>query len=184
MSLPEPGYLKWDGIKYVLVPVIEVETGATGPTGAVGATGSVGATGPAGDTGATGPAGAPYEETVYYASYETGVDTYPISFSPAIQIQLDANTTNSITVTAIQNSFDERFAFQMVFTATYYSGNFYSNVITSYPSTSISPYTFSISHLGSGLVEIQISGDGLLTTNYAATVKVLSSTSLGVYLVF
>ena len=67
-SILRPGFVRWDGEKYVLEPGIEIvgpagSTGATGPTGPAGpqgptgSTGPTGATGPIGFTGPTGPAG-------------------------------------------------------------------------------------------------------------------------------
>ncbi len=80
MSILVPGYVRWDGTKYVTDPTVQIvgpvgppgSTGATGPTGPQGPTGiaglqgSPGVTGPAGApqgspgvTGATGPQGSP-----------------------------------------------------------------------------------------------------------------------------
>lgn len=67
MSFSTPGYVYWDGTKYVINGEIEIvgpqgppgkgDTGDTGPTGPTGPTGLTGPTGPAGTTGPTGPAG-------------------------------------------------------------------------------------------------------------------------------
>lgn len=70
----KPGYVRWDGTKYVTDPDIEIvgpqgppgptglrgNTGSTGPTGAIGqkgATGAIGKTGPIGPQGPAGPQG-------------------------------------------------------------------------------------------------------------------------------
>ena len=50
-----PGFVYWDGLKYVLVPDV---TGPPGPAGPAGSPGPAGATGPAGNTGPAGAAGA------------------------------------------------------------------------------------------------------------------------------
>jgi hypothetical protein len=62
-----PGYVKWDGLKYVIDPDIESVKGHTGPQGSAGVTGPTGArgdTGPIGvgnigDAGPRGPQGPP-----------------------------------------------------------------------------------------------------------------------------
>lgn len=51
-----PGYVRWDGVKYVFDSDIEI-VGPSGPPGAPGLAGSVGPTGSTGPTGPTGPAG-------------------------------------------------------------------------------------------------------------------------------
>ena len=55
-SILIPGYVRWDGEKYILDPEVAI-TGPAGPPGEAGAPGPTGDTGPAGDTGPTGPAG-------------------------------------------------------------------------------------------------------------------------------
>lgn len=60
-SILIPGYVRWDGEKYILDPEVAI-TGPAGPPGAIGATGptgpaGVGPTGPAGVTGPTGATG-------------------------------------------------------------------------------------------------------------------------------
>lgn len=71
-SILKPGYVRWDGTKYVTDPDVEIvgpgggatgpagpagATGPTGPTGAIGPTGPIGLTGPTGPIGLTGPTG-------------------------------------------------------------------------------------------------------------------------------
>lgn len=67
-SILRPGFVRWDGEKYVLDPGVEIVgppgpagadgvTGPTGPQGPTGDTGSPGATGPQGFTGPQGPTG-------------------------------------------------------------------------------------------------------------------------------
>lgn len=58
----KPGYLRWDGTKYILDPSVEIvgppgPQGVPGVQGALGPTGSAGVTGPAGATGQIGPTG-------------------------------------------------------------------------------------------------------------------------------
>lgn len=180
-GLPEPGYLKWDGLKYIIVPDIEVEVGATGPTGATGAagpTGTVGATGAAGATGPTGAAGADYTETTYLASFEVG-DPTPVSTTPVAQIQLDGYTSNLITITVIESDYNNRLSFQKVFTVTYYEPNFdYSSQLI-YPA-SIDWFDINLTNLGGGLIEFTITPDSAIDCNFAMTIKVLSVASLGI----
>lgn len=47
-SILQPGYVRWDGFKYVLDPTVEI-VGPLGPAGAAGAAGPAGASGPAGN---------------------------------------------------------------------------------------------------------------------------------------
>jgi hypothetical protein len=56
MSNILPGYVRWDGEKYVLDSGVEI-VGPTGPTGAVGVAGAAGPTGNTGPAGAEGPTG-------------------------------------------------------------------------------------------------------------------------------
>jgi Collagen triple helix repeat (20 copies). len=60
-SILRPGYLRWDGQKFVLDPDVYLQQGPigpVGPAGAAGAAGPAGAPGAAGAAGAAGPAGA------------------------------------------------------------------------------------------------------------------------------
>lgn len=60
-SILRPGYVRWDGTKYVLDPEVAIvgPAGPAGPTGAPGpgGTGDTGPAGPKGDTGDPGPTG-------------------------------------------------------------------------------------------------------------------------------
>jgi len=180
-TLPDPGYLKWDGIKYIIVPDFEAGAGPTGPTGPSGATG---ATGAAGATGATGPTGAAEVETVYLASFDFETDTYPLSFTPPAQIQLDTNTSNLITVTILESNYYSRLSFQVIFTTTYHPPGFDYSYQVVYPDTHLMPDPFIVDliDLGGGLVEFVINGDTEISSNFAMTIKVLSVTSLGIAL--
>src|SRR5579885_1484681 len=60
-SILTPGFVKWDGFKYVLDPTLQ---GPQGPAGTNGAAGPAGPTGPQGPVGPAGPAGA--SATVIY----------------------------------------------------------------------------------------------------------------------
>jgi hypothetical protein len=59
--LRPPGYLKWDGTKYILDPTLQGPIGPDGPAGPQGSPGPTGVQGPVGTTmgvpGATGPIG-------------------------------------------------------------------------------------------------------------------------------
>jgi hypothetical protein len=55
-NLLKPGYVRWDGTKYVTDPEIEI-IGPQGPPGPTGLQGSTGKTGPQGVIGYTGPQG-------------------------------------------------------------------------------------------------------------------------------
>jgi len=184
-TLPEPGYMKWDGIKFILVPDIEAGAGPTGPTGPSGPTGS---TGPQGATGATG-ADAP-EETVYLASFVEGEDTFPMSLTPSAQFQLGTNTSNLITVTVLATNYYDRTAYQFVFKVTYHPPSYQSRSYLVYPidyvtdTDILSPYSASVTHIGSGLIEIKITGDSAVTTNFAATIHIITATSLGIAPIF
>jgi hypothetical protein len=58
-SILRPGYVRWDGEKYVLDPDVAIigPPGPTGASGASGPSGPAGASGPSGPTGPTGPTG-------------------------------------------------------------------------------------------------------------------------------
>jgi hypothetical protein len=124
-GLPDPGYLRWDGLKYVIdsgSPLV----GPTGPTGASGAPGPTGAAGSPGPTGATGPM---WSETVYTASASDPFGTIITS------VVLDDNTVNSIIVTCIAYSDGyQPQAWQQAFQVIAWSGNLYSGgSIMTYP---------------------------------------------------
>jgi hypothetical protein len=165
--------MKWDGIKFILVPDIEAGAGPTGPTGPSGPTGS---TGPQGATGATG-ADAPE-------------DTFPMSLTPSAQFQLGTNTSNLITVTVLATNYYDRTAYQFVFKVTYHPPSYQSRSYLVYPidyvtdTDILSPYSASVTHIGSGLIEIKITGDSAVTTNFAATIHIITATSLGIAPIF
>lgn len=67
-SILKPGYVRWDGFKYVLDPAIEI-VGPAGPPGTMGPPGppgANGATGPAGPAGANGTQGIDGDATLVY----------------------------------------------------------------------------------------------------------------------
>jgi hypothetical protein len=62
-SILQPGYVRWDGFKYVLDPSVEIvgPAGAQGQPGSAGAAGSQGPQGPQGNQGAQGNAALVYQ---------------------------------------------------------------------------------------------------------------------------
>jgi hypothetical protein len=73
-----PGYLRWDGTKYVLDPEVD-GVGPTGPIGAPGIQGDPGETGPTGPAGPTGPTGPAGPTGPTGATGDTGPATGPAS---------------------------------------------------------------------------------------------------------
>ena len=73
-SILIPGYLRWDGFKYVLDPTVEIvgPPGAPGPT-TPGPPGPQGAQGPAGPIGATGPQGPAGPAVVVWTEANTDI---------------------------------------------------------------------------------------------------------------
>lgn len=61
-SILQPGYVRWDGFKYVLDPSVEI----VGPAGAQGAPGAAGSPGPQGATGSPGSQGAAGNAALVY----------------------------------------------------------------------------------------------------------------------
>ena len=69
-----PGYMYWDGSKYVLHEGTTGAPGPTGPTGASGPTGPTGASGATGATGATGGLGITTYDTIVEAELASGTE--------------------------------------------------------------------------------------------------------------
>jgi hypothetical protein len=172
-GLPDPGYLRWDGLKYVIdsgSPLV----GPTGPTGASGAPGPTGAAGSPGPTGATGPM---WSETVYTASASD-----PLGTTIASTI-LDDNTVNSIIVTCIAYSDGyQPQTWQETFQWIAWSGSlYYAGSILIYPNAIAYPFSLPNAwYLGTSSdmitplkLNFTVWTNDFATVDFAITVKIL-----------
>lgn len=167
-----PGYLKWDGVKYIIDPT---------PAGPIGPTGPSGATGAAGATGATGAAGASAPDGYVYTAIATDAIGTTIVVLP-----LEENTINSITVTAVAHADGYTLqCWQRNWGFNYYDGYMFieSPAYLIYPlvlsnwDITITP---SLTRYDNNLTIIAYSNDpGLVPVSFGVTIKHVAAPSLG-----
>jgi len=179
MTVLVPGYLKWNGVAYI------IDTDLIGAQGPAGPTGSIG---PAGPEGPEGPAGSS-SDTIYYAT------TIPQDIETAgppvliTSVLIDDNTMNSLTVNVIANGYNDKDGYNLessmyVFDIVRYNGYmFNTNYPGLFPINTILGNDWNVTIQYSAIdykVDLYaVSNIALSNINYAITYKLITGTALG-----